>query len=54
MERPDLKLSVRDTFGIESSLTVPAFSERDDHVPEIDPVYRFDPEVTRNSGGIFE
>ncbi|MCM3606141.1 MULTISPECIES: MoxR family ATPase [Cupriavidus] len=46
MERPDLKLSVRDTFGIESSLTVPAFSERDDHVPEIDPVYRFDPEVT--------
>src|SRR5258708_40035374 len=25
---------------------VPAFSERDDHVPEIDEVYRFNPEVT--------
>ena len=43
---PDQMLSVRETFGIDSDLRVPAFRERDDHVPEIDPVYRFNPAVT--------
>lgn len=42
----DLMLSVREVFGIDSDLRVPAFSERDEHVPEIDPVYRFNPDVT--------
>ncbi|MFC4520304.1 AAA family ATPase [Cupriavidus pinatubonensis] len=37
---------VSSLFGIDSGLMVPAFSERDDHVPEIDPAYRFQPEVT--------
>lgn len=44
--RPDRQQSVRELFGIDSDLRVPAFSERDDHVPEIDPVYRFNPDVT--------
>ncbi len=44
--QPDLKLSVRETFGIDSDLQVPAFSERDDHVPDIDDAYRFNPDVT--------
>nr|WP_257030457.1 AAA family ATPase [Paraburkholderia bryophila] len=44
--RPDRMISVRTVFGIDSGLMVPAFSERDDHVPEIDEVYRFNPEVT--------
>lgn len=44
--RPDRLLSVRELFGIDSELNVPAFSERDDHVPEIDPAYRFNPDVT--------
>ena len=44
--KPDRALAVRDVFGIASDLTVPAFSERDEHVPEVDPVYRFDPDVT--------
>lgn len=44
--RPTKEVSVRETFGIDSDMTVPAFSERDDHVPEIDSVYRFNPEVT--------
>lgn len=44
--RPDQLLSVRDTFGIDSDLQVPSFAETDDHVPEIDPVYRFNPAVT--------
>jgi cobaltochelatase CobS len=44
--RPDRQLSVRETFGIDSELRVPAFGERDDHVPEIDPAYRFNADVT--------
>jgi cobaltochelatase CobS len=44
--QPDQQVSVRDVFGIDSDMTVPAFSERDDHVPEVDTVYRFNPDVT--------
>lgn len=43
---PDRLLSIRDAFGIDSDLEVPAFSERDDHVPEIDEAYRFNADVT--------
>ena len=39
-------LSVREVFGIDTDLQVPAFTERDDHVPEVDAVYRFNPDVT--------
>ena len=44
---PDLKVSVRDTFGVDSDMMVPAFSYRDDHVPDIDAAYQFDPETTK-------
>ncbi|MDP9895962.1 cobaltochelatase CobS [Variovorax boronicumulans] len=44
--RPDRMLSVREVFGIDTDLQVPAFTERDDHVPEVDAVYRFNPDVT--------
>ncbi|SDL96129.1 cobaltochelatase CobS [Modicisalibacter muralis] len=44
--RPERMLSVRELFGIDSDLEVPAFSERDDYVPEVDPAYRFNPDVT--------
>ncbi|MDC7691326.1 AAA family ATPase [Vogesella indigofera] len=44
--QPDRMVSVRDVFGIDSDLKVPAFSERDDHVPEVDEAYRFNPDVT--------
>jgi len=43
---PDIRVSVRETFGIESELLVPAFSTSSKHVPEIDPLYRFDRETT--------
>ncbi|MBL8287982.1 MAG: AAA family ATPase [Rubrivivax sp.] len=43
---PERRLPVREVFGIDSDLVVPAFAERDDHVPEVDSVYRFNPEVT--------
>ena len=44
--RPDHRVSVREVFGIDSDLQVPAFSEREDHVPEIDSAYRFNADVT--------
>ena len=43
---PDRMVSVREVFGMDTSLRVPAFSQADAHVPEIDSVYRFNPEVT--------
>ncbi|MDB5522259.1 MAG: cobS [Rhizobium sp.] len=43
---PDMKVSVRQLFGIDSDMEVPAFSKADEHVPEIDPDYRFDRPTT--------
>src|SRR5918992_133149 len=43
---PDLKLSVRQTFGIDSEMEVPAFSQRSEYVPDVDDAYRFDPSTT--------
>ncbi len=43
---PDCTLSVRDVFGIESDLMVPAFSEADEYVPDFDADYLFDRETT--------
>ena len=44
---PDRSVSVRETFGVDSDMMVPAFSERDPHVPDVDQAYRFDPETTK-------
>ena len=43
---PDTRVSVRDCFGFESTLEVPAFSEPSEHVPVLDPAYRFDRDTT--------
>ncbi len=43
---PDIKVSVRQTFGIDSDLDVPAFSQTTEHVPALDPAYRFDRNTT--------
>ncbi|AMJ61872.1 cobaltochelatase subunit CobS [Bosea sp. PAMC 26642] len=43
---PDMKLSVRQTFGIDSDLEVPAYSTTEAHVPDFDPDYRFDRDTT--------
>ena len=43
---PDKRVSVRETFGVDSDMMVPAFSTPDPHVPERDPSYRFDPQTT--------
>ena len=44
--RPDRMLSVREVFGLDSDLQVPAFGEREDHVPDVDEAYRFNHDVT--------
>src|SRR6187399_291227 len=46
MDAPDKKVSVRDVFGIDSDMEVPAFSEADERVPDLDPAYVFDPDTT--------
>jgi cobaltochelatase CobS len=43
---PDMKVSVRQVFGIDSELEVPAYSEANEHVPELDPDYLFDRPTT--------
>jgi len=43
---PDITVSVRQTFGIDIDMQVPAFGARDDHVPDVDETYRFDRETT--------
>src|SRR4028118_1845217 len=46
MDAPDRMVKVRDAFGIESDMEVPAFSEADERVPDLDPAYVFDPDTT--------
>ena len=43
---PDINLSVKQTFGIESDMEVKAFSKKNEFVPEIDKDYKFDRETT--------
>ncbi|MCZ8019587.1 cobaltochelatase subunit CobS [Novosphingobium sp.] len=43
---PDIELDVRETFGIDIDMKVPAFSAADERVPDIDPTYVFDPDTT--------
>src|SRR5258707_3153040 len=43
---PDMKVSVRQLFNIDSDMEVPAYSKADDHVPDVDPDYRFDRPTT--------
>jgi cobaltochelatase CobS len=44
---PDREVDVRATFGVDIDMKAPAFTERDSHVPDVDPAYKFDPETTR-------
>jgi cobaltochelatase CobS len=43
---PDREVSVREVFGIDSDMKVPAFSKADERVPDIDDAYVFDPDTT--------
>jgi cobaltochelatase CobS len=43
---PDAQVDAASVFGIKTTVKVPAFKTRGEHVPEIDPAYRFDRETT--------
>ncbi len=44
--QPDIKVSIKQTFGIDSQMEVDAFSEKNEYVPEIDKNYKFDRDTT--------
>ena len=44
--QPDIKLSVKQSFGIETDMEVNAFSKKNDFVPDIDKDYKFDRDTT--------
>ena len=44
---PDQPCDTRAIFGIETAWPVLGFDSADEHVPETDPAFRFEPEVTR-------
>jgi len=46
MAAPDITVNVRETFGIDIDWQVPAFSEADERVPDLDESYVFDADTT--------
>ena len=46
LQKPDIKLSVKQTFGFESEMKVNAFSKKNEYVPKIDTDYKFDKDTT--------
>src|SRR6476620_1586404 len=46
LSAPDKMARIRYLFGIDSDMEVPAFSEADERVPDLDPAYVFDPDTT--------
>ena len=45
-KKPDIKISVKQTFGIETEMEVEAFSKKNEFVPKIDQDYKFDRDTT--------
>ena len=46
LDAPDITISVRQTFGFDTDMEVPGFSESNDFVPDVDDAYQFDRETT--------
>ena len=44
--QPDIKISIKQSFGIDSEMEVDAFSKTNEYVPEIDKNYKFDKDTT--------
>ena len=44
--KPDIKISVKQTFGIDSEMQINAFSKKNEYVPKIDSDYKFDKDTT--------
>ncbi len=43
---PDTTISAREAFGLDADMMVPGFLAPTEHVPELDPTYKFDRETT--------
>ena len=46
LKKPDIKISVKQTFGIDTEMEVEAFSKKNELVPKIDQDYKFDRDTT--------
>jgi len=46
LDAPDITISARKKFGIDTDVEVPAFSAGNEYVPEIDDTYQFDNDTT--------
>ena len=46
IDTPDIEVSVREVFGLDSDMSVPAFSQSSDLVPDVDAAYQFDHPTT--------
>ncbi|MAV06007.1 MAG: cobaltochelatase subunit CobS [Candidatus Pelagibacter sp.] len=44
--KPDMKISVKQTFGIDSKMEIDAFAKKNEYVPKIDQDYKFDRDTT--------
>ncbi|SIO12577.1 cobaltochelatase CobS subunit [Parasphingorhabdus marina DSM 22363] len=46
LDAPDQTVDAREIFGVDLDMQVPAFSEKDERVPDLDPSYVFDQDTT--------
>ena len=46
VQKPDMKISVKQLFGFDSEMQVDAFSKKNEYVPKIDSNYKFDKDTT--------
>ena len=46
LDAPDIQVSVRQSFGLDSDMEVPGFSQSSEHVPDVDEAYCFDHDTT--------
>ena len=46
LNKPDIKISVKQTFGFDSDMHINSFSKKNEYVPKIDLNYKFDKDTT--------
>ena len=44
--KPDIKISVKQSFGIDTDMLVDGFAKKNEYVPDIDKDYKFDRDTT--------
>ncbi len=46
MQKPDIKISVKQSFGIDTEMQIDGFAKKNEYVPRIDQDYKFDRDTT--------